>query len=159
MKIKITAIIMTLVAFCAAASGQSKQSDDNKAIGALMENFGTSWSTGDLKAFGELLTDDVMHLSPFGEVTVGKANVVKKIQWVHDVPYGGKKIEFKVSETTLNFTGADLAILSCRISYASQGAVKHPDERFTTVMAKVGSDWKIAQFGAVFINEPPQMMK
>ncbi|MBK7707690.1 MAG: nuclear transport factor 2 family protein [Acidobacteria bacterium] len=159
MKNTITAIIIALFAFCGTVFGQTTQSDDSKAIVALMNQFGATWSGGDLKAFGDLLTDDVIHVSPFGDLTVGKTEVVKLMQWVHDVPNKGKKFEVTTSDETLNFTGTNSAVLTCRLKFRNDSAEKHPDERFTAVLAKVGKDWKVAQFQVVMISEPPMRMK
>jgi uncharacterized protein (TIGR02246 family) len=159
MKNTILAIIIGLIAFCGAAFGQTTPSDDSKAIGALLNQWGTSWSQGDMKTFGGLLTDDAVNVSPFGDVTVGKANIVKLMQWIRDVPNKGKSIEYTVSEYTLNFNGENMAVATFRLKFTPNNAEKHPDERFTAVLARIGKDWKVAQFQAVVISEPPMKMK
>ncbi len=154
MKNTLFAIVIVAVLFCGNALAQTGSKSDEAAIGAVLEQFGTAFETGDMKSFGNLLTANVVHVDPFGRVVSGRGEVQKHMEWVRTVAYGGKKMTAVVSDFAINFISSDAALVTMRYESTADGTTVR--ERVTFTLARVGSDWKVAHFQPVMIADPSQ---
>lgn len=139
----ITAAIFLL---CGNAFAQTKQTDDEKAIIALMTNLGKAWDARDANKFGEFMTEDCTHIDPHGLHT-GRVAIVKHIQWVIDniLPKDNSKME--VSDFSLRFVSSDVAL------FGFLGKEGGQSMRQSYVLTKTKNEWKIASFQLTKIIE------
>ena len=142
---------------CGNAMAQAKPVSDEQAVLDLMTQLGKTWEAGDMKAFSDLLADNVVHVSPFGEVTTGRESVRALLQWVRDVPYKKAKVQMTITDVKLTFVTPDLAIVTSRIVENVAAGPKHGDQRSTFITVRVNGQWKTAQFQSVAIGDPPKM--
>jgi uncharacterized protein (TIGR02246 family) len=77
-------ITIGIFLLCGNAFAQTKQTNDEKAIEALLTKAGMAWKAGDMTKFSELLTDDCENVSPFGQVIKGREAIRQHLQWVVD---------------------------------------------------------------------------
>ncbi len=154
MKNTLFAIIIGAFLFCGSAFAQTGSKTDQAAIGAVLEQFGAAFESGDMKTFGNLLTVNAVHIDPFGKVVAGRAEVQKHMQWVRENLYGGKKLTIVVSDVSIDFISSDAALVTMRYECAGDGVGIR--ERVTFTLARVGSEWKVAHFQPVMISEPSQ---
>ncbi len=155
MKNLLAAIMIGLIIFCANASAQSSRAGDEKAIEALMWQMGQTWETGDMAGLANLLTDNAVHVSPFGEVTTGREEVRRLMQWVRDVALAKAKIKMTIAQYALNFAGADNAIVTFKVVSEITGQPKPKEDLLTVSVQRVSKQWKIAHFQGVAVSEPP----
>lgn len=155
MKNLLGVIIIGMVIFCTNASAQSSRDGDEKAIGALMWQMGQCWETGDMTRLGDLLTDNALHISPFGEVTTGKQEVERLMQWVRDVALAKAKIKMTVEQYAVNFVGADNAVVTFKLVSEIAGQPKPQQDLLTVSVQRINKQWKIAHFQSVAVTEPP----
>lgn len=155
MKNLLAAIMIGIVIYCANASGQSSRAGDEKAIESLMWQMGQSWETGDMAGLGNLLTDKAVHVSPFGEVTTGREEVKRLMQWVRDVAFSKVKIKMTIAQYALYFAGADNAIVTFKVVSEITGQPKPQEDLLTVSVQRVNKQWKIAHFQGVAVSEPP----
>ena len=135
---------------------QTNPTSDEKAVFELMTQAAKTWEAGDVKGFSDLMADNVIHISPFGEVTTGRESVRALLQWVRDVPYKNAKVKMTISDVKLTFVTPDLAIVTSRITEDIPAGPKHGDERSTFSTVRVNGQWKVAQFQSVPITDPPK---
>ena len=109
-----------------------------------------------MQAFSDLLADNVVHVSTFGQVTTGRASVRALLQWVRDVPYKNAKVKMTISDVKLTFVTPDLAVMTSRIAEDVPAGPKHGDQRSTFMVVRVNGQWKVAQFQSVPITDPPK---
>lgn len=159
MKNIILLAITAILLFTGNTFAQTNPTEDEKAIIAVMNQFGAAWESGDMKTFGDLLSDNVVHISPFGEIETGRTEVQKVMKWVREVPYKGVKLQMTISEYSVNFSSADGAVVTLKVTTAITGTPKPIEERVTFSVARIGSQWKITHFQGVMITEPPVKMK
>lgn len=150
-----TAIAIFLL--CGNALAQAKPVSDEKAVLDLMTQSAKTWEAGDVKGFTDLMADNVVHVSPFGEVTAGRESVRALMQWVRDVPYKKSKIQMTITDVKLTFVTPDLVIVTSRIVESSLAGPKQGDQRSTFTTVRVNGQWKTAQFQSVAIADPPKM--
>ncbi len=146
MKNLILGMTIAIFLFCGNAFAQTKQTDDEKAIIALMTNVGKAWDALDANKFGEFMTEDCTHIDPHGLHT-GRVAIVKHIQWVIDniLPKDNSKME--VSDFSLRFVSADVALFSFLGVQGGQSM------RQSYVLTKVKNEWKIASFQLTKIEQ------
>lgn len=126
------------------------QTDDEKAVIALMTNVGKAWEAGDLNKFGEYLTEDCVHIDPFGSQVRGRAAIKTKLQWVIDNFYQKEKPKVEISEYSAVFVQPNVALLTYLRKEQTESA------RETVVVTKVKNDWKVASFQHIMVAEPPK---
>lgn len=120
---------------------------------AVLQQFGQAFENGDVKSTEALMTENVIHVDPFGEVVAGRDEVVKRMTWVREVPYGGKKLTATVSELSMNFINSDTALVTMR--YETKGDGITFLERVTLNFVRINKDWKLAYFQPTVITNPP----
>jgi uncharacterized protein (TIGR02246 family) len=142
---------------CGNALAQAKPVSDEQAVFNLMTQLAKTWEAGDMNGFSDLMADNVVSVSHFGEVMTGRETVRAKLQWVRDVPYKKAKIQMTITDVKLTFVTPDLAVVTSRIAETTEAGPKQGDMRsiFTTV--RVNGQWKVAQFQNVVIADPPKM--
>lgn len=148
---------IAILLLCGNALAQAKPLSDEKAVFNLMEQLAKTWEAGDVKGFSDLLADNVVHVSPFGEVTTGRESVRALLQWVRDVPYKKSKVQMTITDVKVTFVTPDLAIVTSRIVENIPAGPKHGDQRSTFTTVRVNGQWKTAQFQSVAIADPPKM--
>ncbi len=149
--------IVIMVVLCAGAFAQSGSKADEAAVIAVLQQFGQAFENGDIKSTEALMTENVVHIDPFGEVVAGRAEVLKRMTWVREVPYGGKSLTISVSELSINFLDADTALVTMR--YEAQGNDITLLERVALNFVRVKNDWKLAFFQPTVITKPPARSK
>lgn len=136
---------------------QAKPVSDEQAVFDLMTQLAKTWEAGDMKGFSDLMADNVVHVSPFGEVTTGRESVRALLQWVRDVPYKKSKVQMTITDVKLTFVTPDLAVVTSRIVENIPAGPKHGDQRSIFISARSNGQWKVAQFQNVAISDPPKM--
>lgn len=139
-------ITVAIFLLCGNAFAQVKQTDDEKAIIALMTNVGKAWEARDANKFGEFMTEDCTHIDPHG-LHVGREAIVKHIQWVIDnlLPKDNSKME--VSDFSLRFVNSETAL------FGFLGKQDGLLMRQFYVLIKVKNEWKIASFQLTKIEQ------
>lgn len=140
-------ITVAIFLLCGNALAQTKQTDDEKAIFALMTNVGKAWESGDLNKFAEYLTEDCVHIDPFGKQFNGREAYQKHLQWVIDNFYSKNKPKLEVSEFSMRFISSDVALLT----FLSKEGTRSFRESF--LITRVKNDWKIASVQLVTVAE------
>lgn len=132
-------ITIAIFLLCGNAFAQTQPTANEKAVIALMTNVGKAWDTRDAKKFGEFMTEDCTHIDPHGLHT-GREAIVKHIQWVIDniLPKDNSKME--VSDFSLRFVSADVALFGLLGKEGGQSM------RQSYVLTKTKNEWKIASF-------------
>ena len=156
MKTTLFAIVIAII-LSGSAFAQSGTKADETAVFGVLQRFGQAFESGDAKSIGALMTEGIVHVDPFGEVISGRDEVVKRLTWVREVPYGGKSLTVSVSELSLNFINADTALVTMR--YEAQGNGTTILERVALNFVRVNNDWKLAFFQPTMITKPPARSK
>lgn len=149
--------IIAIFLLCGNALSQAKPVTDEQAIFGLMTQLAKTWEAGDVKGFSDLMADNVVSVSHFGEVMTGRESVRTKLQWVRDVPYQKAKIQMTITDVKLTFVTPDLAVVTSRIAEEIAAGPKHGDMRSTIMTVRVNGQWKVAQFQNVVIADPPKI--
>ncbi len=150
-----TTIAMFLL--CGNALAQAKPVSDEQVVFNLMTQLAKTWEAGDMNGFSDLMADNVVSVSHFGEVMTGRETVRAKLQWVRDVPYKKAKIQMTITDVKLTFVTPDLAVVTSRIVETTEAGPKQGDMRSTFTTVRVNGQWKVAQFQFVPITDPPKM--
>ncbi|MEQ1607186.1 MAG: SgcJ/EcaC family oxidoreductase [Pyrinomonadaceae bacterium] len=148
---------VAILFLCGNAMAQAKPTSDEKAVFDLMAQLARTWEVGDVIGFTDLLADNVVSVSHFGEVMTGRESVRTKLQWVRDVPYKKAKIKMTISDVKLTFVTPDLAVVTSRIAEEIPAGPKRGDQRSTFMCVRVNGKWQVAQFQSVGITDPPKM--
>lgn len=151
MKNIVLGISIAIFLLCGNGLAQTKQTDDEKAIFALMTNFGKDWNNRDLDKIGEYLTDDCTHIDPQGVERKGREAIKTHMQWVIDnlLPKDNSKSE--ISEVSLRFVTSQVALMTFVLKEGGRSM------RPTITLVKVKSDWKITAFHLTFISERQEL--
>jgi len=139
-------ITVAIFLLCGNAFAQTKQTDDEKAIIALMTNLGKAWDARDANKFGEFMTEDCTHIDPHGLHT-GRVAIVKHIQWVIDNILSKDNSKMEVSDFSLRFVSSDVAL------FGFLGKEGGQSMRQSYVLIKTKNEWKIASFQLTKIVE------
>lgn len=156
MKNLILGITIAIFLLCGNALAQSKQTDDEKAINAVLLKAGQAWESGDVAKFAETLTEDCIHVNPFGKVISGRENIKTTLQWVRDEVYKKEKVELEISETTFRFLNADTAIVVMKIKETGKSNSNGTLITETFTVSRVKNEWKISSFQGIEVKEPPK---
>lgn len=148
---------VAILFLCGNAMAQAKPTGDEKAVFDLMTQLAKTWEAGDVKGFTDLMADNVVSISHFGEVMTGREAVRTKLQWVREVPFKNAKVKMTISDVTLTFVTPDLAVVTSRIVEEIPAGPKHGDQRSTFMTVRVNGQWKVAQFQSIAITDPPKM--
>jgi len=143
-------VAITIFLLSANSIGQTNQTDNEKKIISLMMGFGQAWENGDMSKLSEKLTEDCVHIDPFGKQISGRENIKKHLQWVIDNFFAKTKPTVEISDYTVRFIGSEAAILTY-LRHEKLGSARE-----TVVVAKVKSDWKIASFQHIMVSEQPK---
>lgn len=138
---------------------EAKQTDDEKVINAVLLKAGQAWESGDMAKFAETLTEDCVHVDPFGKIINGRENIKTTLQWVRDEIYKKEKLELEVSEITVRFLNADAAIVLMKMT---ETVKNNPGSELfleTFTVSRVKNEWKISSFQGVEVKEPPKVTK
>lgn len=149
----VTVVIFLL---CGNAFAQTKQTDDEKAINATLLKAGQAWESGDMTKFAETLTDDCVHVNPFGGLIIGRETIKTKLQWVRDEVYKKEKVELEITETTTKFLNADTAIVVMKMKETVKSDSNGIALTETFTLSRVKNEWKIASFQGIEVKEPPK---
>lgn len=149
-------ITIAIFLFCGSAFAQTKQTDDEKAVFAVLTTAGAAWESGDMTKFAATLSDDCLHVNPFGKVFVGRDNIKTMLQWVRSEIYKNEKVELKIDETTLRFLGADTAIVMMKMVEKGKTSPVSTGLLETFTVTRVANEWKISSFQGIEISDPPK---
>jgi uncharacterized protein (TIGR02246 family) len=134
---------------CGNAMAQTKAepSADEKAINATMTEFGKAWTAGDMNKLAEYLTEDCVHINPYGQQFNGREAYKNHLKWVIDnfYPTGTPKID--ITEYSARLVSPDAAI----VNFLNREE-KH-STRMTLVLTKAKTGWKIALVQLVHLSE------
>lgn len=150
-------ITIAFLLLCGNAFAQNKQTDDEKAINAILMKSGQAWESGDMTKFAETLTDECVHVDPFGGVISGRENIRTKLQWVRDEVYKKEKVELEITETTTRFLNADAAIVVMKMKEKGKSDPNGTALTETFTVSRVKNEWKISSFQGIEIKEPPMV--
>ncbi|MBS1794634.1 MAG: SgcJ/EcaC family oxidoreductase [Acidobacteria bacterium] len=156
MKNLFLAIAVATFLLCGNALAQTKQTDDEKAIGAVLMKAGQAWESGDVAKFAETLTADCVHVDPFGKLITGRENIKATLQWVRDEVYKKEKLDLEIGETTLRFLNADAAIVVMKMKETGKNNPTSGAYLETFTVSRVNNEWKISSFQGIDIREPPK---
>jgi len=154
-------ILMTTIAIfllCGNAIAQTKQTDDEKAINAVLLKAGQAWESGDMTKFAETLTEDCVHVDPFGKVISGRENIKTTLQWVRDEVYKKEKVELEISETIFRFLSSDVAIVLMKMKETGKNNPSSGLYVETFTVSRVKNEWKISSFQGIDVKEPPKSL-
>ena len=135
------------IAFLLMCGNTFAQTNEEKAVIALMTNVGKAWDAHDANKFGEFMTEDCTHIDPQGVERKGREAVKKHLQWVIDNMLQNDNSKTDISDISLRFVNSEAALLS----YLAKEAGK--SIRQTVVLSKVKNDWKITSFQLTFVSE------
>ena len=120
--------------------------NDEKAINALIGNAIKALDVNDIDKFGNFLTENCIHVNPWGEQIDGREAIVKHFKGFHQKE--GPKLE--ILEKTFKFITADTALITILFKEGNQTF------REIVFVAKVKNDWKISSFQGIDVKEPPK---
>ncbi|MBX7174998.1 MAG: SgcJ/EcaC family oxidoreductase [Pyrinomonadaceae bacterium] len=149
-------ITIAIFLFCGTAFAQTKQTDDEKAINAILLKAGQAWESGDMAKFTETLTDECVHVDPFGKVFTSRENIKTMLQWVRDEIYKKEKVELEITETTTKFLNADTAIVVMKLKETVKNDSTSITITETFMVSRVKNEWKISSFQGIEAKEPPK---
>lgn len=151
-------LVTTIAIFllCGNALGQTKQADDEKAINTILLKAGQAWESGDMAKFAETLTDDCVHVDPFGKVFAGRENIKTMLQWVREEIYKKEKVELEIIETTFRFLNPDAAIILMKMKETGKNNPSSGLYVETFTVSRVKNEWKISSFQGIDVKEPPK---
>lgn len=141
-------ITIGIFLLCGNAFAQTKQTNDEKAIEALLAKAGMAWKAGDMTKFSELLTDDCEHINPFGQEIKGREAIRQHLQWVVDNVFKTKP-EIEFSEVSIRFIRPNVAVIVFLIKDPTAST------REVVMVTKMKKEWKISMFQGTAISEPP----
>jgi uncharacterized protein (TIGR02246 family) len=148
-------ITVAIFLLCGNAFAQTKQTDDEKAINAVLLNAGRAWQDGDINKLADTLTEDCVHIDPFGKQISGRDTIRTTLQWVRDVVYQKAKLELEVSETNIRFISSDVALVVMVMKQTTKGKSGGDSFTETFIVSKVKSKWKISLFQGIAVTQPP----
>jgi uncharacterized protein (TIGR02246 family) len=143
---RISGLLATIVMLASASMALASEPSAEEANSALAKAFESAWNAHDMKAFGQLLTEDVVWIN----VDAGRGTGREMVESGHAKVHAGK---FKNSVLTVKNVEVqslkpDVAIVlvswAIRGDTDNDGTPRQPREGlFTWVTVKQGADWKI----------------
>jgi len=133
--------------------GQSTR-DDEAAVRAVEVAYDAAWNAGDLTSLLHLLTDEVVIINPYGEMTVGRDAVESSFAALFDGAARGSTHTTQIR--AVHFVAPDIALVDAQAIIANFGPGPEPLRHdFTDVLAKTSEGWRIDHVRAyTFIPRP-----
>ena len=86
---------IALASGLAVVAGAQDASDDEAAIKGLASKWAEAWNAGDMKAIGDLYTDDSDHVDIFGATQKGRAAIEANFGEMNSTVFKGTKISIE----------------------------------------------------------------
>lgn len=122
-------------------------SDDEAAVRAVEAAYDAAWNAGDLASLLGLLTDRVVIINPYGEMTIGRDAVETSFTALFD---GAAKGSTHTSQLrAVHFVGPDVALVDAQAVISDFGQGPEPLRHdFTDVLVRTRAGWRIDQVRA-----------
>jgi uncharacterized protein (TIGR02246 family) len=131
--------------------GKPATAEDEKAIYALLQQFGKAWGSGDVEGATASYADDVEWTNAFGVIVKGTDNLRNYFKWLfsRDTATTGGSSESRNSKfISLRYLGDNVAIYH-GMTLSSRGVSRSGEDtrrnHITFVLAKKDGKWRIAQ--------------
>lgn len=134
--------------------GQSTQADE-AAVRAVEAAYDAAWNAGDLASLLDLLTDRVVIINPYGEMTTGRSAVEASFTALFDGVARGSTHSSQIR--AVHFVSPDVALVDAEAVISNFGSGPEPlRHSFTDVLVRVRDGWRIDHVRAyAFIPRPP----
>ena len=90
------------------AVGAQDASDDEEAVKSIAATWVEAWNAGDMKAVGDLYTDDSDYVDLFGQSLKGRTDIEASFSEVKSATYEGAKLSIETK--AVHFVKSDLAV-------------------------------------------------
>jgi len=133
--------------------GQSSQGDD-AAVRAVETAYDAAWNAGDLASLLQLLTDRVVIINPYGEMTTGRDTVETSFTALFDGVARGSTHTSQIR--AIHFVTPDIALVDAEAVISDFGPGPEPLRHdFTDVLVRTREGWRIDHVRAyTFIPRP-----
>ena len=137
---------IALASGLAVAAGAQDASDDEEAVKSIAGNWAEAWNAGDMKAVGDLYTDDSDYVDLFGASHKGRVEIEASFSEINSSVYKGSKISIETN--AVHFVKPDLAVSDAewevRDLPEAEGPAPPSKGQSTVVAAKqADGQWKI----------------
>lgn len=127
------------------------QSDDKQTIISLLSHVTNAWNSGDVNIMAGFLTEDCVHIDPFGDQLTGRETIKNRLQWVMETYYKTSKPTLENSGYSIQFVRPDVAIATFLMKDS------HGASRETVVVTRTESGWKVASFQNIPVADLPKV--
>ncbi|HET6498401.1 MAG TPA: SgcJ/EcaC family oxidoreductase [Coriobacteriia bacterium] len=136
-----------------AERGQSAR-DDEAAVRAVEAAYDAAWNAGDLASLLQLLTERVVIVNPYGEMTIGRDAVETSFNALFDGAARGSTHTSRIR--AVHFVAPDVALVDADAVIADFGPGPEPLRHdFTDVLVRTREGWRINHVRAyTFIARP-----
>jgi uncharacterized protein (TIGR02246 family) len=133
--------------------GESTAADE-AAVRAVEADYDAAWNAGDLASLLQLLTDRVVIINPYGEMTRGRAAVETSFTALFDGAAKGSTHSSQIR--AVHFVAPDIALVDAEAVISNFGSELEPlRHSFTDVLVRTGEGWRIDHVRAyTFIPRP-----
>jgi len=133
---------------------QGRSAADEAAVRAVEAAYDEAWNAGDLAALLRLLTDQVVIINPYGEVSIGRDAVEASFTVLFEGVARGSKHSSQIR--AVHFVAPDVALVDAEAVISDFGPGPEPLRHdFTDVLVRTRDGWRIDHVRAyTFIPRP-----